>query len=684
MAHEGDDSQAKRKRGPRLASDLLEPGMVIAHPAGLEDALAKELGLDDDSFSGTQPLDASAFDRSPAPNPARNPAPRPDSTELYEPPTVRLDLEGPSLPDLATQEIPLPSPRRLVVREPTVVHPDAWPPPAPTIGAPRGVPLSLPQPSTPPPPLPGLPLGAGPGSQVAAPAATPKVNLPCNLLIVDPDLRTGSQTAAKLMELGYTCRVVGDGLIEAALSQQRYDAAVVEVPPEEAAKDRGLGRLARLSTFSGPIVLTSPAVLPPEGYGPPHRVRGSLQRPFFAESLAGTIEAARQGLASSPPAPAAAAPSARGPAPAAFPSSPPLPPPKPARVQSPVPQPSDRGRITRPPTASSEGKAAQDRGPAGPPPAPPLASATVSTARSQEALTLRAEGRGASPGPTTRSGRAAILPLPSSAPTAPPAAPPTSTLPAASSAALGDGPTGPIFPEGVAEEALIELDVNVVRAVLVDGDRPNTRGRVRALSRGGRVLVEAREPFEEGTAVMVELTTVEGLRGELAGRVAGSTDTEMGIELVLPAVQQGLFRRFLDEARDVTQPLIEQVRIRAVPAAVPLEEKVADTVGLEQRWLEVKDHLADDPRQQHFIQECLKAQRLEFAVQCYRGLKTERPDDPLAAKYLNQVGTILGFYALRKEKAPVDKGMPNSVKFTLLAFIIAALMIWVIVEVLRG
>ncbi len=181
----------------------------------------------------------------------------------------------------------------------------------------------------------------------------------------------------------------------------------------------------------------------------------------------------------------------------------------------------------------------------------------------------------------------------------------------------------------------------------------------------------------------VELTTTFGLRAELLGQVVGATDTEMGIELKIPADQQKAVRRFLDEARDATQPTIEQVRIKAQATVVPLEEKPADDAALDLRWREVKDHLEDDARQQRFIQECLKAQRLEFAVQCYRGLKAERPEDPVAAKYLQQVGTILSFYAFRKQTPEPDKGMSGRLKVALVAFVIAALMITVIVEMLR-
>jgi hypothetical protein len=666
MAHEGDDSQAKRKRRPRLASDLLEPGMVIAHPSGLEEALAREFDVDD-PFGGNEPLDADAFE------PGRvkaAPPPRASSTELYEPPTVRLDLEGPPLPDPATQEIPMPAPRRLLVREPTVVKPELiMPPPGPAPPLPREIPLSLPLPA--PPPISSLPLGAQPASKVAAPAAAVRVNLPCNLLIVDQDLRAGSQLAAKLIELGYTCRVVGDGLVEAALAQQRYDAAIIEVPAEEASHDRGLSRLGKLATYSGPIVLTSAALLPLGSYGPPHRVRASLQRPFFTESLVAAIEDVRaQPSLSTPPAKAVA--------PAAFPTAPPPPPLKPVRSVSPAPKTPPISELPRPLKLPTSPPVAVKVPTIPPTAAPPQKSraASPSTRPPQGAPSPKtgAPKPIAVPGPTPMAKGDGIVGIPLA--TEPPSAPP-------SSEPAGDQDTGPIFPPGPEQAALHELDVNVVRAVLIEDQRANARGRVRAMSMSGRMLVEAKEPFDEGTQVAVELTTTFGLRAELLGQVVGATDTEMGIELKIPADQQKAVRRFLDEARDVTQPTIEQVRIKAQATVVPLEEKPADDAALDLRWREVKDHLEDDARQQRFIQECLKAQRLEFAVQCYRALKAERPEDPTAAKYLQQVGTILSFYAFRKQAVEPEKGMSRGLKVTLVAFVIAALMITVIVEMLR-
>lgn len=671
MAHEGDDSQAKRKRRPRLASDLLEPGMVIAHPTGLEEALARELDIDD-PFGGTQPLDADAFEQGRG---AAPPPPRASSTELYEPPTVRLDLEGPPLPDPSTQEIPMPSPRRLLVREPTVVKPEPYPAPIePAAPLPREIPLSLPRPAA-PQPASSLPLGAQPSSKVVTPAAAVRVNLPCSLLIVDQDLRAGSQLAAKLIELGYTCRVVGDGLVEAALAQQRYDAAIIEVPAEEASHDRGLARLGKLATYSGPIVLTSPALLPLGGYGPPHRVRASLQRPFFTESLVAAIEEARSLTNVS-------APPGKVVAPAAFPTAPPPPPLKAVRPMSPAPkappisEPPRAQKVATLPPVPIDRAAKASTIPPSTPPSPKNAAASPST---RPPLGPPGPKTGANkplslsdPPAAAKSEGIVGIPLGAELPPDPEVKPPT-----------GDQDTGPIFPLGPEQGALQELDVNVVRAVLIEDQRPNARGRVRAMSMSGRMLVEAKEPFDEGTQVAVELTTTFGLRAELLGQVVGATDTEMGIELKIPADQQKAVRRFLDEARDVTQPTIEQVRIKAQATVVPLEEKPADDAALELRWREVKDHLEDDARQQRFIQECLKAQRLEFAVQCYRALKAERPDDPAAAKYLQQVGTILSFYAFRKQTPEPEKGMSGRLKVTLIAFVIAALMITVIVEMLR-
>jgi hypothetical protein len=239
-----------------------------------------------------------------------------------------------------------------------------------------------------------------------------------------------------------------------------------------------------------------------------------------------------------------------------------------------------------------------------------------------------------------------------------------------------------IRPESMAGAALFELTDNLVRALLVSAQGASRRGRVRSMSHQGHVVVEIRDPLAVGAEVEVEVILVDGVRGAFRGRVNRRAEDQMLVELKLEPAQVPLLTRFVDEARDITQPTIEQVRVRELPrAGAPLD--VPDDRALLALFERATQALDDDAQQQAFIQACIKAQRLELAVSCYRELKVSRPDDARVAKYLNQVGTILGFYAFRNKDAEVQEpGMPKTLKWALVAFVVASLSLWVLVTVL--
>ena len=178
-----------------------------------------------------------------------------------------------------------------------------------------------------------------------------------------------------------------------------------------------------------------------------------------------------------------------------------------------------------------------------------------------------------------------------------------------------------------------DLDANVVRAMLVRTDGPIGRGRVRTMSYEGGLAVAMNQPLRRGADVAVELTLPDGRRMEIEGRVASSSITEMEIELALDEDgERGFLRQFLDQARDVTQPFVEQVRN---PPARRARVIVLEATQLDKLWAEAIGDLDDDPLQQRFIQVCIKAQKLEHAVKCYRQLKQDRPEDERASKILS-------------------------------------------------
>lgn len=195
------------------------------------------------------------------------------------------------------------------------------------------------------------------------------------------------------------------------------------------------------------------------------------------------------------------------------------------------------------------------------------------------------------------------------------------------------------------------------------------------------MLVDLKAPFKFGTLVNVELIVVDGQRAELGGNVGRSGEGQILIDLEVPAAQASLLKRFIAEAQDANQPSIEQVRIRERAESEVAPVDFVDDETLATLFDVAATRLDDDEQQQIFIQACIKAQRLQFAVQCYRELKKDNPDDERVARYLNQVGTILGFYAFRKADGDKsEEGMPKTMKWALGAFIFAALVMWVIVE----
>ncbi len=227
-----------------------------------------------------------------------------------------------------------------------------------------------------------------------------------------------------------------------------------------------------------------------------------------------------------------------------------------------------------------------------------------------------------------------------------------------------------------------DLDANVVRAMFVRADGQVNRGRVRTMSYDGELLVSMNQPPRKGIEVGVELTLSDGRRMEIGGKISQSSGTDMEIALKLGDEERGFVHYFLDQARDVTQSFVEQVRIHQVQS---LPSATVDENQLDRLWKEAASKLDEDDVQQRFIQACLKAQKLEHAVKCYRELKQQSPDDERVARYLLQVGTILGFYAFKKEPQVKDDGakLPMPVKIAMGLFVGAAVILWIMLVVMR-
>lgn len=259
---------------------------------------------------------------------------------------------------------------------------------------------------------------------------------------------------------------------------------------------------------------------------------------------------------------------------------------------------------------------------------------------------------------------------------------PVATEVPAAAAVIPTPPRPPSFGDGGPQ--LFELTDNLIRGLLITPQGSSRRGRIRSMSHVGHVVVEIRDPLPVGVEVEVEVVPVDGQRGLFRGKVSRRSADQMMLELRMDTAQAALLVRFVEEARDIAHPNIEQVRIRELPRAVaaPVVD-VVDDRALAVMFERAAQDLDDDGLQQAFIQACIKAQRLEFAVSCYRDLKARLPDDARVARYLQQVGTILGFYAFRnKEVEGPEGGMPKTVKWALVIFVVASLALWVTVALL--
>ena len=388
----------------------------------------------------------------------------------------------------------------------------------------------------------------------SAPAPAPlEVNLPCSVLVVDDDLRAGAQIAARLMEVGYTCRVTDLRNVQTVLAQQPFDVALVDVPADELRRDEGQGRIALMSPWSGPIVLTAP-VLPAGPNAMPAQVRAVLSKPLLPTELIRTLEAAR---------------------------------------------------------LETLGDQVDTDGPD---------FSTFETMPEETDVSVP-------------------VPIPHRPETEHP------------------HDTRHEIPDGV-------------RIIVTLADGRTLRSTVQDGSYGGRLGLELSDGIRMNVPVTVEVILLDGRRSDIPGRTV-APDNGAGIEIVLDLDPGDSvhFGRFLDEARDPSLPRAEALRVRE-RAAVE-----AQSDNIDQLWLSAKERLDDDGRQQAFIQACLRQQRMDFAIRSYRRLKDERPDDERVAKYLKQVGTILGFYALRKDQGQEDEvpSMSAGLKIAFGLFLLAAL-----------
>jgi hypothetical protein len=216
-------------------------------------------------------------------------------------------------------------------------------------------------------------------------------------------------------------------------------------------------------------------------------------------------------------------------------------------------------------------------------------------------------------------------------------------------------------PEASAEEPprrfeRYSLEANVIRAhVIVDPILPPQVGRLTVASVTS-MWIKVKSPLPIGTPVFVDWSVLGGLVMTFAGRIVRTAGHGMGVHLLTDDTSWRFRSSFIDLARtQTTTPPTTTVRKTNEAALKAFQESENAVSELAKRWEQIETRLEDDALHQEFIHECIRIKRLEFALERYRHLKQARPDLPAVNGYLQQIGTILTFYTLkRQDPAQVD------------------------------
>lgn len=227
----------------------------------------------------------------------------------------------------------------------------------------------------------------------------------------------------------------------------------------------------------------------------------------------------------------------------------------------------------------------------------------------------------------------------------------------------------------------------VVRARITDRVREGSGlGRIRRARYDGQLEVEARRPVgPQGCPIRAELILRDGRALAFPGNVELDGAGFVLLALEVEAAEVPFFHAWIGESSDLEAGPVEAARITALEAPLPRSASHAgeETADVEALWASARAQLDADELQQRFIQVCLRKGAIEFAVERYRALKEAHPEDPRPQRYLEQVGTILSFYALKQNAEPEEDGLSLRLKLVLGAFILSAVILFVMAALLR-
>lgn len=132
---------------------------------------------------------------------------------------------------------------------------------------------------------------------------------------------------------------------------------------------------------------------------------------------------------------------------------------------------------------------------------------------------------------------------------------------------------------------------------------------------------------------------------------------------------------------------IEKVRLRGDPQPVlisttsrPITSPRVVTSGAAASptalWAEVIQDPNDERVHECFLQACVETQSLGFALRHYQQLVKDHAEAEVPKRYLERVGVIIGFYALRPQGHNLDRsGLARGPRLFLLVFILASILL---------
>ncbi len=202
------------------------------------------------------------------------------------------------------------------------------------------------------------------------------------------------------------------------------------------------------------------------------------------------------------------------------------------------------------------------------------------------------------------------------------------------------------------------------------GGAEGVKGRALSLDSQAQLTLECALPNNVSQEILVTFTPPDRPLFVVPGTLQSPEGGQLPVALRPDKEHRVMLQRFAEAASNSERPL-EPLKIRFRGDSLN-SIPVPDDVSLARMWDEVCNQMGDDAAQQRFIQACMKVKKLEYAVSCYRDLKEDRPEDDRIDKYLQQVGTILSFYALKKQDTQSEEGLSRGLKVVLGLFLLAA------------